>query len=85
MHFGQFGVEPSLRGRGIGARLLKHVEDRTRARGFRELALDTAEGATHLVEHYTAHGFRSVARIRWPGKRYDSVVMSKRVALDRGA
>ncbi len=82
-HFGQFAVEPALQGRGIGSRLLKHIENRAQTLGLSELALDTAEGATQLVSYYSAQGYRIVGRVRWDGKSYESLVMSKTLRLRR--
>ncbi len=76
-HFGQFAVEPALQGKGIGSRLLTYLEEIARTLGFCELALDTAEGATKLFGFYLARRYRLVDQIRWPGKSYDSLVMSK--------
>lgn len=73
----QFAVEPDLQGRGIGHTLLQACETWARERHYRELALDTAEPATHLVNYYTRQGFRLVDHVRWTGKVYRSVVMSK--------
>ncbi len=78
-HFGQFAVEPTLQGRGIGPRLLMHIESVASSLGLRELALDTAEGATRLVRFYVELGYRVVDRVKWDGKTYESLVMSKTV------
>ncbi len=75
--FGQFGVEPELRGRGIGSMMLKRVEDRAREMGAAELALDTAEPATHLIEWYTRRGYRFIEYVQWSVTNYRSVIMSK--------
>lgn len=76
-HLGQFGVEPSLQRGGIGARLMAAVEDMARADGAREIAIDTAEPAVHLVEWYARCGYRFIEHAQWQGKRYRSVIMSK--------
>lgn len=73
----QFAVDPALQGSGIGAQLLLHAEAWAREHGFSELAIDTAEPATHLVEYYHRRGFEPVDRVQWPGKRYESIVLSK--------
>ncbi|HEY6485819.1 MAG TPA: GNAT family N-acetyltransferase [Candidatus Cybelea sp.] len=78
--FGQFGVEPSLQGSGIGSRLLAAAEDRAIA-AKSELACDTAEPAQHLVAYYCRRGFRVVARHRWPHAVYDSLILSKRIGI----
>jgi GNAT superfamily N-acetyltransferase len=76
-HVGQFGVEPALQKRGIGARLMSAVEDMARAAGAHELALDTAEPALHLIDLYGRRGYRFIEYAQWKGKRYRSVIMSK--------
>jgi GNAT superfamily N-acetyltransferase len=76
-HLGQFGVEPSRQRGGIGARLMAAVEDMARADGAREIALDTAEPAAHLIDWYARCGYRFIEYAQWKGKRYRSVVMSK--------
>ena len=76
--FGQLGVSPDLRGKGLGGRLITLAEDRARACGARELALDTAEEATHLIALYTARGYRFIEHVDWrPDTNYRSVLMSK--------
>ena len=79
--FGQFGVEPSLQGSGIGSRLLAAAEARAVADAKREFACDTAEPARHLVAYYSRHGFRVVGRHRWPHADYESLILSKRVGI----
>jgi GNAT superfamily N-acetyltransferase len=73
----QFGVEPALQGKGIGRALLATSEQWAVARGFRELAMDTAEQAKHLINLYSRLGYEHVAFVQWPGKVYRSVVLSK--------
>jgi GNAT superfamily N-acetyltransferase len=73
----QFGVEPSLQGKGIGKALLGMSETWARERGFREIAMDTAEQASHLLSLYSSLGYKHVGFVRWPGKVYRSVVLSK--------
>lgn len=78
--FGQFGVEPELKGRGIGAALLAEVERRAAAAGFAEIACDTASPAADLIAMYSRRGYREVERVRWDATNYESVVLSKRLA-----
>jgi GNAT superfamily N-acetyltransferase len=75
----QFAVEPEFQGRGIGRRLLDVCERRAQETGAAELALDTAEPATHLIELYQHLGFRFIEHVQWPEANYRSVIMSKRV------
>ena len=76
-HVAQFAVEPALQKHGIGSRLMGTVEDMARAAGARELALDTAEPALHLIDWYGRRGYRVIEYAQWRGKRYRSAIMSK--------
>jgi GNAT superfamily N-acetyltransferase len=76
-HFGQLAVDPAVQRRGIGARLMELVEEQARATGAREIALDTAEPASHLIELYKRRGYRFIEYAQWRGKTYRSVIMSK--------
>jgi len=76
----QFAVLPEHQGRGVGSALLGRAEVLAQAEGYQELALDTAEPAGHLLEYYRRRGYRRVAAVSWPGKRYRSVVLSKEVS-----
>lgn len=76
----QFAVDPEHQGAGIGRMLLQRAEQWAKEHGFAELAMDTAEQATHLIELYARLGYRHVAWVQWPGKVYRSVVLSKHVA-----
>jgi GNAT superfamily N-acetyltransferase len=76
-HMGQLAVEPKLQGRGIATRLVGHVEQTARRDGARELALDTAEPARHLIAWYERMGYRFIEHVQWQVTNYRSVVMSK--------
>ncbi len=76
-HFGQFAVWPEFQGKGIASRLLLHMEERTKALGGRELALDTAEGAVELIAMYKRRGFKPVSTTQWDSTNYISVVLAK--------
>lgn len=78
----QLGVDPDFRGKGIGLQLIRCCEAWARDQGFTELALDTAKPATHLVSLYTRLGYRPVGQVQWPGKHYESVVLSKSLSQD---
>jgi len=60
------------------------VENRARALGAAELALDTAEGAHALIERYTKRGYRFVGYADWrPRTNYRSVILSLDLRLPR--
>lgn len=77
--FGQFGVLPELQCKGIGSELLRTVEEMAFQDGCRELALDTAEPATHLHRYYERRGYRIVDYVDWEDTNYRSVIMSKKL------
>ncbi len=77
MHFGQFAVEPKLQGTGIGKALITLAIKRATELGATELALDTSEKATHLIEMYESMGFRLVETVQWDRVNYRSVILSK--------
>ena len=83
-HLGQLGVEPSLQGRGIGSRLFARAEDHAHKIGLQELALDTAESATHLIEWYKRLGYRFIEYAQWDVTNYRSVIMGKRLSILNG-
>jgi GNAT superfamily N-acetyltransferase len=80
---GRFGVDPDLRGQGIGSQLLAFAERRAQSLGAVEAALDTAEGAEHLLEFYGKRGYRQVGHLQWEGKNYRSLVLSKALSNAR--
>jgi GNAT superfamily N-acetyltransferase len=74
---GQFAVEPTRQRQGLGSKLMDCVERRAVELGVRELALDTAERAEHLVRFYTKRNYRFIDFIQHEGKTYRSVILSK--------
>ena len=78
----QFAVDPGRQGAGIGRKLLQRAEQWAAQHGFAELAMDTAEEASHLIALYTGLGYLQVGWVQWPGKVYRSVVLSKRLSAD---
>lgn len=76
--FGQFAVLPELQRYGIGSRMMDIIETEAREiKGIKELALDTAETANHLINYYKKRGYRHVETIKWSLTNYNSVVLSK--------
>lgn len=76
---GRFAVDPAEQRQGIGSQMLEFAERRARNLGAGEVAVDTAEGAEHLVQLYSKRGYRNVGHVQWDGKTYRSVVLSKRL------
>lgn len=76
----QFAVDPAMQAHGLGLRLIQATEELARDSGAREIALDTAEPATHLVDWYGRLGYRFVEHTQWSHTNYRSVIMSKALA-----
>lgn len=51
-----------------------------REQGFERIALDTAEPAEALRRRYERRGYAAVGGVRWQGKTYASVLMTKPLA-----
>ena len=78
--FGQFAVRPARQGHGIGSLLIDLVEQRAREVGVHELALDTSEDATDLIEMYKAKGYRFIEYVDWKITNYRSLILAKRLS-----
>lgn len=76
----QFGVDPEFAGQGIGKALHDAAVAEARRLGRSALLLDTVDGAHELVALYESWGYRTIGRVRWPGKNYESLIM--RLDLD---
>ncbi len=75
---GQFAVDPSCQGAGIGTLLHNAALEHIIASGGERVALDTAEQAHHLIAMYERWGYRIVEHADWrPITNYLSVVMLK--------
>lgn len=79
----QFAVEPRFQRRGWGGQLMTRAEQRAVELGAVELTVDTAEGATHLIELYLRRGYRQVGLEQWEHTNYRSVLLSKRLLAAR--
>jgi DNA-binding MarR family transcriptional regulator/GNAT superfamily N-acetyltransferase len=55
-------VHPGWRGAGLGARLLRHLEDVARQRGHEVVRLDTNDTLLEAIAMYERAGFRAIAR-----------------------
>jgi len=80
-HFHQFAVDPRMQRQGLGQRLVTMCEQWAIDRGYRAMALDTAQPALELRGLYRRLGYREVGDVQWEGKVYRSVIMRK--LLDR--
>lgn len=79
----QFAIEPQLQRRGRGSALMQFAEQRAQRLGAREVAVDTAEQAFHLLRFYERRGYREVAREQWEHTNYRSIVLSKALGDER--
>lgn len=79
LYVNQMAVRPGLQRLGLGKRLLELADAEACRRGLDRVRLDTAVPARHLVRFYAARGFVEIARTRWAGKTYESVVLETRL------
>lgn len=75
----QVAVGPELRGRAVAKTLFELACSWAEGHGITTIGLDTAAPAEHLAAMYARWGFEHVDTVRFPGKRYDSVVMTRSV------
>ena len=78
----QLAVDPDLPAMGISRALHELVEQRAKELGAAQVALDTAEPATHLVRLYQWRGYRIVDTAYHIHTNYRSVIMCKRLRDD---
>ena len=64
------GVDPAVRGRGVGRTLMRDCLERARAAGAAVLCLHTAEFMTAAVAMYLAMGFRRVPAFDFDAARF---------------
>jgi GNAT superfamily N-acetyltransferase len=76
-HFGQFAVLPEMQKLGIGGMLVELIESVALSDKKEEIACDTAEGATNLIEYYTRRGYQAVGYQQWGHACYRSIMLSK--------
>ena len=77
--FGQFGVDPSHQNMGVGSLLLETVETEAKRIGVPNIALDTAEGAHHLIRLYESKGYEFTGYADWEVTNYRSVILNKSI------
>jgi len=79
----QLAIEPRHQRRGWGGQLMTHLEERARVLRADEVAVDTSEGATHLIALYERRGYRHVGFAQWSHANFRSVLLSKRLVPER--
>lgn len=73
-------VSPAAEGRGIGSAILRHLEERARACGLKELKVRSTLNAESF---YARHGYQHLALIRYrlvPSLMLNCVEMRKQIA-----
>lgn len=78
----QVAVGRELRGRAVAKVLFGVACEWAGSEGITTVGLDTAEPAEHLATMYAQWGFKHVDDVHFPGKTYDSVVMTKQLSED---
>jgi len=69
LYLSNFGVDPALRGTGIGTRLLEHGLAQARRMGCRTFGLDVADNNPRAQHLYTRIGLRVVEEKTFTGHR----------------
>ena len=77
--YGQFAVDPPFQKLGLGGQLIDLVEKIAMSDNAKEIAIDTAEGASELIDYYKKRGYRFVDYAQWAETNYRSVVLSKKI------
>ncbi len=72
----QVAVAPGRRSQGLARQLWDRGRAWATAQRVTSVGVDTAVPAAHLVELYARWGFVHAGTIHWPGKTYDSAVMT---------
>ena len=75
----QLAIDPLHQRQGLGSQLMTHLEERAFALQAEEVAVDTSEGATHLIQYYERRGYRFVGFAQWSHTNFRSVLLSKRL------
>ncbi len=78
--YGQFAVDPQYQNSGLGARLIDVAEQCAIRDKAKQISIDTAEGATGLINYYKKRGYDFVAYTQWAVTNYRSVILSKKLA-----
>lgn len=73
----QVAVGPELRGRAVAKTLFDVARAWAITHGITRIGLDTAAPAEHLIAMYTRWGFEHVDDVHFPGKNYDSAVLTQ--------
>jgi len=77
--YGQFGVDPEYQNIGLGGKLIDLVEKCAIRDSAKEIGIDTAEGATILIEYYKKRDYNFVTFAQWDETNYRSVIMAKKL------
>jgi GNAT superfamily N-acetyltransferase len=80
-HFGQFAVEPTYQGEGLGSRLLFQAEEQAILAGMHTMSLDTAEGVPELIAYYEKKGYKPVEFHQWHTANYRSIILAKKLVI----
>lgn len=55
-------LAPALRGQGLGSQMIRYIEDRARALGYRQIYLETHTALQAALHAYERCGYRSIPR-----------------------
>ena len=58
LYFGMLTVIPEAQSRGLGKQLLQHIENHSRARGFKNIRISVIHLRAELIAYYERRGFK---------------------------
>lgn len=76
-YIGQFGILPAYKRNKLGSLMMDFVEEIAQSEGYRQVQLDTAKPAQHLVELYLKRGYHIIGDTHYEGKTYESWIFEK--------
>lgn len=77
IHFGQLAVDPSIKKKGVGSKLLEKIETIGLENSVDSLIANTSVKAKWLLKWYYRTGFKKVDFISHPSTNYYSIVFRK--------
>jgi len=63
--------------------MMEIIETKAKSLGALEIALDTAEGAAHLIRFYEKRGYEFIQYVQWEVTNYRSVIMSRKFYVNK--
>ncbi len=76
-HILNLAVDPNIRRKGVGSKLMKGIEDRFREAGATKITLEVRESNVEAQDFYKKRGFQEIGRVRAYYPDEDAIIMCK--------